>query len=166
MADGSSDITASPADSNGTYWNAVLGGTENGYTMDRYKSTLAEPYEYNQISDSSGRSFDFIQKIWGGLLAVPEDNGFNWLASYSIPDGTTAASWTAPDSEVQAHNGGDMDFGWAGDIAMHPDYEVAVLPVGDEDGYRDRLFDITDPAGIGALGFTAVHGGNHKRDGR
>ena len=159
VAEGSSDVAAWPADSHGTYWTAPIGGYQNGNLVDRFKSTLAEdPSGWNQISDVDFRSFDFIQKIWGGLLAVLEDNGFNWLASYSIPDGTTAASWTAPDSEVVAHNGGDMDFGWAGRIAMNPDGEVAVLPVGDEAGYRVRLFDITDPAGIGVLGSADVTG--------
>jgi hypothetical protein len=159
VVEGSSDISVWPQDSHGTYWTAALTGFQSGNLVDRFKSTLAEdPSGYNQISDSAGRSFDFIQKIWGGLLAVLNDNDINWLASYSIPDGTTAASWTAPDSEILAHNGGDMDFGWTGRIAMHPDQEIAVLPVGDQDGFRVRLFDITDPAGIGVLGSTDVTG--------
>ena len=102
--------------------------------------------------------FESVTKTPWGLLAVQEDNGANQLASYAV-DGVSGATWTSPDSALALHGGADMDPGWAGRVAMHPDGEVAVVPVQDENLQNMlRLYGVDDPYGIYHLGDANLSG--------
>jgi hypothetical protein len=99
---------------------------------------------YYVINPDAG-SFTYLEKTPYALLAVQEDNGAHQLSAYNV-DATAGATWDAPDSTVAIHNGGDMDPGQVGRIALHPDGEWVAIPVNDPyEGYLIRTFGTDDP---------------------
>jgi hypothetical protein len=126
--------------SSATYFWASTGGQVLEFSKSLYTG--------NYIINPDFGSFTYVEKTPFELLAIQEDNGANQMSSYDV-DGTTGATWIAPDSTIAVHGGADMDPGNAGRIATHPDGEWVAVPVDDPyDGYAVRTYGVDDPYGI------------------
>lgn len=109
-------------------------------------------------NDGSGYNPQNIQSIYGGLLAVREDNGSHQLATYAV-DAVTSATVTAADDAALLHNGSDMDPGTAGKPVLGVDGEYAYIPVYDPStGYKVRIYDVTDSSSVSFIGQVSLTG--------
>lgn len=141
------DLAIYPASA--TYLWAITGGTIKEFDKNLYTG-------YYVLNPTSGYSFQSLEKTPFELLAVEEDNGAHNLASYDV-DSTAGATWTAPDSSVALHTGGDMDPGSVQRIAKHVDGEWVAAPVSFS-GEFVKNYAVDDPYGIGYSGQATVSG--------
>jgi hypothetical protein len=142
------DLAIYPASA--TYLWAVTSSAIKEYTKSLYTG-------YYIINPDFG-NFTYVEKTPFGLLAIQDDNGANQMSAYDV-DGTSGATWVAPDSTIAVHGGADMDPGNAGRIAMHPDGEWVAVPVDDPyDGFAVRTYWTDDMYGISYRGQALLSG--------
>jgi len=115
--------------STGVIHDVAVSNLDNGWTI---------------LNSDSGYSYQNIQGVYNGLMAVRDDNGSHDLASYDV-DAVTSATVYAADDTTLLHTGYDQDPGDAGKPVLGVDGEYMYVPVFDPDtGFKIRIYEVTD----------------------